>query len=51
MFEMTLRCTLQGVILAIGLSVVGASTAQESGSISAATKEIQQAGGEWPWWP
>ena len=43
---MTLRCTLQGVILAVGLCIAGAATAQESGSISAAPEEIQQAGGE-----
>jgi hypothetical protein len=46
MFEMTIRCTLQGVILAVGLCVAGAATAQESGSISDAPEEIQQAGGE-----
>jgi hypothetical protein len=46
MFEMTIRYILQGVILAAGLCVAGAATAQESGSTSAAPEEIQQAGGE-----
>ena len=43
MFEMTIRCTLQGVILAVGLCVAGTATAQQNGPISAAPEEIQQA--------
>jgi hypothetical protein len=46
MLEMNIRYTVQGIILAAGLCVAGAATAQESGSISAGPEEIQQAAGE-----
>ena len=46
MFEMIIRCTLQGVILAVGLCVAGTATAQQNGPISAAPEEAQQTAGD-----
>jgi hypothetical protein len=45
MLEMNIRYTVQGVILAAGLCVAGAASAQESGLIPVAPK-TQQAGVE-----
>ena len=39
MLEMNIRYTVQGIILAAGLCVAGAATAQESGSILAAPEK------------
>ena len=46
MLEISMRHTIQGVILAVGLCVAGTATAQESGSISAGPEETQPAAGD-----
>jgi hypothetical protein len=45
MLEMNIGYTVQGVILAAGLCVAGAASAQESGLTSASPAEIQQTAG------
>src|SRR5215217_6817006 len=46
MLEMSMRYTIQGVILAVGLCIAGTATAQESVSISAGSEQAQQASSE-----
>ena len=46
MLETNTRRALQGVILAVGVSVAGMATAQESGPVPAAPEVVQRTTGE-----
>jgi hypothetical protein len=46
MSELNIRYTVQSVMLAVVMCIAGVASAQESGSISAAPDDIQQAGGD-----